>query len=80
MSEAAASNEFSTQARPHVSETRRIVQLFFKRKIAVFGLLIIVALFVVGILAPVISPHDPYEVDPANALADPSSEYLNKSL
>jgi peptide/nickel transport system permease protein len=77
MSEVVAlTRDFTTQAAPHISETRRIIKVFLRRKISVFGLAIIFLLFVVGILAPVLAPYDPYEIHPENALAEPSREHL----
>ncbi len=80
MSEAPAINgELAAQEQavaPHISETRRIIRVFFKRKIAVVGLAIIALLIIVGVFAPLLAPYDPYKTDPAHAVALPSWQHL----
>jgi peptide/nickel transport system permease protein len=58
------------------SETRRIVSVFFGRPLPVIGLIIIVLLLLIAILAPLISPYDPYKMDVPNKLQHPSKEHL----
>src|SRR3989338_5112580 len=45
---------------------------FLKNKMAVAGSIIVVALFVVSLLAPLISPYDPSEINLKLVLAPPS--------
>ena len=61
---------------PRRSEWRRLVRVFWRRKLAVVGLVIVLALIVVAIFAPLIAPYDPYKTDIGNKLAPPSSEHL----
>ncbi len=57
---------------PRVSEFRRVVRVFFGRKLAVLGLAFIVLLILVAIFAPWLAPHDPFTQDIKNTLAQPS--------
>ncbi|HQM46873.1 MAG TPA: peptide ABC transporter permease, partial [Smithellaceae bacterium] len=47
--------------------------MFYKNKLTLAGSGIVVLLFVVSILAPVISPYDPGAIDLQNVLAPPSA-------
>ncbi|MBP7232573.1 MAG: ABC transporter permease [Syntrophaceae bacterium] len=48
-------------------------EMFYKNKLTLAGSGIVVLLFVVSILAPVISPYDPGAIDLQNVLAPPSA-------
>jgi peptide/nickel transport system permease protein len=61
---------------PHYSEFRRVLRVFFGRKIAVVGLVFIVLLIFTAIFAPLIAPYDPYKVNLKDQLLDPSSQHL----
>ena len=61
---------------PHYSEGRRIIKVFFGRKLAVIGLAIIVLLILTAIFAPWLAPYDPYQMDFSQKLAMPSHEHL----
>lgn len=61
---------------PQTSEFRRIVRVFFKRKLAVIGLAIIALAIIVAIFAPLLAPYDPNDIDLINKLASPSQEHL----
>jgi len=58
------------------SEFRRIVRVFFGRKVAVVGLVFILLLIITAIFAPLLAPYDPYKMDLSNQLAPPSREHL----
>jgi peptide/nickel transport system permease protein len=58
------------------NEWRRIIRVFSRRKLAVIGLMIIMALIVVAIFAPLIAPYDPSETDPINKLQNPSWQHF----
>jgi peptide/nickel transport system permease protein len=60
------------EAPPHVSELRRFIKVFIKRKIVIFGSIIILAAIIMAIFAPVISPYNPEKIDMANRLQKPS--------
>jgi peptide/nickel transport system permease protein len=72
MVEGVAAIEEGTARRP---EWRRLARVFFRRKLAVAGLVILVGMIILAIFAPLIAPDDPYESDIANKLAPPSSEH-----
>jgi peptide/nickel transport system permease protein len=63
-------------APPKVSEARRIIKVMFSRWLVVFGAVIILALIVVAIFAPLIAPYDPIQQDLSIALQQPSSDHL----
>jgi len=58
------------------SEFRRIIRVFFRRKIAVIGFVIIFLFVVMAIFAPYIAPHDPYAFDATKRLQQPSPGHL----
>ncbi|CAN5894988.1 ABC transporter permease [soil metagenome] len=60
----------------YVSARRRSLQSFARNRTAVLGVVLILALVVVALAAPLIAPHDPLEQSVRDRLAPPSSEYL----
>ena len=60
---------------PKQVEWKRIVRVFFRRKIAVIGLVIIFLIILTAIFAPLLAPYDPYQTDTTIQLAPPSSEH-----
>ena len=50
-------------------------EMFYKNKLALAGLTIVILLFVISLLAPWISPYDPGAIDLQNVLAPPSGEH-----
>ena len=60
---------------PRNSELRYVVRTFFKRKLAVIGLVIILILVLVAIFAPILAPYDPLAVDLDHRLEQPSWNY-----
>jgi len=61
---------------PRVAEYRRIVRVLLRRQVVVFGLIVITALIVAAIFAPLLAPYDPYKTDMENALLQPNREHL----
>jgi len=64
------------EAPPRVSELRRFSRVFLSRKLVIFGLVIISALVIAAIFAPLIAPYDPYKQNMAQTLSQPSREHL----
>jgi peptide/nickel transport system permease protein len=60
----------------HKGELRRIVGIFFGRKLAVIGLVIIFLLILSAILAPWLAPYEPNKMDMTQVLNPPSAEHL----
>jgi peptide/nickel transport system permease protein len=60
---------------PHYSEFKRIVRVFFGRKLAVIGLVIIAILVLVAIFAPLIAPYDPIKTSMGERLQGPSAAH-----
>lgn len=63
-------------SQPKYSEWRRILKVFFGRKLAVIGLVLILLLIMTAIFAPFLAPYDPYKMDIVQKLAPPSREHL----
>jgi ABC-type dipeptide/oligopeptide/nickel transport system permease subunit len=61
---------------PRVAEYRRIVRVLLRRQVVVFGLIVITALIVAAIFAPLLAPYGPYKTDMENALLQPNREHL----
>ena len=61
-----------SEVSPRYSELRYVVRTFFKRKLAVIGLVIILILVIVAIFAPLLAPYDPLEVNLDERLETPS--------
>lgn len=60
---------------PRVSEWRRFRRVLLQRKLVLFGLVILCALVVSAIFAPLLAPHDPYLNNMSLALQAPSWTY-----
>jgi len=78
---AVTSPESPTEAKsvaeaPHYSEFRRVVRVFFGRKLAGVGLFFILLLIVPAIFAPLLAPYDPYRVRLGDKLLEPSAQHL----
>lgn len=58
-----------------MSRSREFYLKFRKNKAATVGALIVAFYMILAIIAPVIAPYDPYEVDLINQLKAPSSEH-----
>jgi peptide/nickel transport system permease protein len=56
-------------------EWKRLARVFLRRKLAVVGLAVILAMVIVAIFAPLIAPYDPYKTDLDNKLQHPSGEH-----
>ncbi len=59
-----------------ISEWRRFQRVFFSRKIVVFGLAVLVLLFITAIFANWLAPYDPYAQDLDNILLQPNHQHL----
>ena len=66
----------ATLETPHLNEYQRVAKTFFGRKLAVIGLVIIVALILTAIFAPWLAPYDPYKMSLGEKLMQPSREHL----
>jgi peptide/nickel transport system permease protein len=67
--------EFSGIPR-RIAEYRRIIRVLLRRHVVVFGLIVIMALIVAAIFAPLLAPYDPNKTDLENALLQPSQKHL----
>lgn len=61
---------------PRVSGLKRFARVFFSRKVVIFGLAVLIVLFITAIFAPWIAPFDPYLQDLENVKQSPSAEHL----
>jgi peptide/nickel transport system permease protein len=58
------------------SEFRRVARVFIGRKLVVFGLMVILALILTAISAPILAPYDPNEMRLNQTLRQPSWQHL----
>jgi peptide/nickel transport system permease protein len=65
-----------SETRPQVSEFRRIMRVFLRRKITLFGLIVIFITVIAAIFAPWVAPYDPYQPDLNSNLQSPSLKHL----
>jgi peptide/nickel transport system permease protein len=63
------------ETRPPTSEWKRFRRVFFARGAVIFGLVILVLVFIVAIFAPWIAPYSPYTPGVADSLAKPSAQH-----
>ncbi len=64
------------EAPARVSEWRRFRRVFFERKLVMFGFAILLLLVFTAIFAPLLAPYNPYQMNLADSLSQPSSKYL----
>jgi peptide/nickel transport system permease protein len=57
---------------PRVNEWVRFRRVFLNRGLVIFGMVVILILVLIAILAPLISPYDPYELGTGKILQNPS--------
>jgi len=58
------------------NELKRILKIFLKRKISLFGLIVVLLLIIAAIFAPILAPYDPDLMNLDNKLAQPSGEHF----
>ncbi len=63
------------EAPPRVSEWHRFRRVFLSRGVVVFGMVVIIAMIIVAIFAPLIAPYDPYKTSLSSALQGPSASH-----
>lgn len=63
------------QAPPRINETKRFFKVFLNRGIVVFGLVIVVLFLITAIFGSLFAPYNPFKLDPANRLANPSTAH-----
>jgi len=73
--ESAIMKEFQ-EASPRGSEWRRFRRVFLSRGVVVFGIVVLIILFLVAALAPWVAPYDPYKPSTGKSLEQPNSEHL----
>ena len=68
------------EALPRVNELRRFIRVMLNRAVVVFGVIIIGAVIVCAIFAPIVAPYDPDAQNLDNVLQPPSIKHLLSSL
>ncbi len=58
-----------------INQIHRFRRVFLQRKLVLFGLIVLLIVFLAAVFAPLIAPHDPYRGDMADSLAHPSAKY-----
>jgi peptide/nickel transport system permease protein len=64
------------ESQKYPGELRRVCRVFYGRKLAVIGLVIIGLVIIVALLAPLLAPQDPYKMDLSQRLQLPSRNHL----
>ena len=59
-----------------ISQRERALRTFTSNRTAVVGVVMILAILLIALAAPLIAPHDPLDQSVSNRLAPPDSEYL----
>lgn len=57
---------------PQIDERKRFMRVMFSRPIVLAGTIIVIAVILIALLAPIISPYDPYAQNLSNVLAQPN--------
>jgi peptide/nickel transport system permease protein len=65
-----------TEAPPRISGFRRLTRVFLGRGLVIFGMIVVLLFLIMALFAPLISPYDPYEQHPMEALQQPSGAHL----
>jgi len=60
---------------PAQSEFRRVMRIFFGRKLAIVGFVLVALLIITAIFAPWMAPYPPNTINMAQTLAKPSTEH-----
>ena len=66
----------AADAPSHRGEFRRVIKVFFQRKLAAAGFVLLLIFIVTAAFGPLFAPYDPYQQDLKNALLDPSKSHL----
>jgi peptide/nickel transport system permease protein/oligopeptide transport system permease protein len=61
---------------PRVNERRRFVRVLLQRKIVIFGLLVLLLMFICAAFAPWLAPYNPLQQNLRNILQQPSTSHL----
>jgi peptide/nickel transport system permease protein len=61
---------------PNLNSGISFWRIYSRNNLAVFGLILVIIFFLIAILAPVISPYDPNDIDSKHILEPPGREHL----
>ena len=64
------------EAPPRVNEWRRFRRVFFRRKLVLFGLVVLLLVLFTAVFAPWVAPYEPDQGDLRDSLSQPSREHL----
>lgn len=67
-----------SNVKTHIKKERRelMVRRFFSNKLALTGSIIILFILLFTLVGPLLTSHDPYDLDAKQRLLEPSAEYL----
>jgi peptide/nickel transport system permease protein len=68
--------EIKPETQPHTGELKYVTKVMISRGVVVFGLIIILLLFIASIFAPWLSPYDPYDQQLEQILEQPSKQHI----
>jgi ABC-type dipeptide/oligopeptide/nickel transport system permease subunit len=71
-----SANQMTSISVRRYSEFRRVINVFFGRKLSLIGFVIILFFILTAIFAPWIVPHDPFKIDLTKKLLKPNKEHI----
>lgn len=74
-SEPSSGAQVAQLTHPSRSNQQRFLRAFLRNRIAVLGVFIVMTMILCAIFAPVIAPHPPNRLNPADRLSPPSAQY-----
>jgi peptide/nickel transport system permease protein len=60
---------------PPVNEFKRFMRVFFRRKVVIFGAILVLIILIAGLFPNQIAPNDPLKMDLVNSLQPPSAKF-----
>jgi peptide/nickel transport system permease protein len=66
----------ASEVPPQYSEFKRVAGVFFGRKLAAFGFVLICLLILTAIFAPLLAPYNPYQMNLKDQMQQPSKAHL----
>lgn len=66
----------TTELPPHYSEFKRVITVFFRRKLSAFGFTVIILLILTAIFAPQLAPYEPDRIYLKDKMQHPSNAHV----
>lgn len=69
-------NKINVKRKPKSSLAKRSIQKFFSNKLAILGLIIVLAMIILSVFAPIFATYDPNQIDMASLNQAPSGAHI----